>query len=118
MRYALAVALLLPSVALAGNYAECILEAVPGIRHQQVLRSAVRACQDKHPEGFEGVRWGDGRGLFGKYKSTDECFAAEGRETSMNAAASLVFRACDRLYGEAPKPNFFDQFDPPSQPAR
>lgn len=94
----------MPVAVQAANYGTCILETVPGVRHQQVLRSAVRACQERYPEGLEGIKWGSGRGFFAKYKSTDECFAAEGRDTALNAAASQIFRACDRLYGEAPKP--------------
>ncbi|PZA14964.1 hypothetical protein DNK49_19160 [Azoarcus communis] len=109
-------ALLAPAVASAGNFAECIIESVPGVRHQQVLHAAIRACHDKYPAGIDSVKWGSGRGFFSKYNSTDECFAAEGRETSMSSAAIQIFQACNRLYGNEPTPDWENGIITPPSP--
>ena len=113
IRSAVLAALLSPSLALAaGNYAECILDRMPGVANEPATTAVVKACKEKHPGGLEAVSQGSGRGLFA-YKNGSECLIKVGAKTPGQRAAWIIGSACRKLYDEA---NFFDQFDPPTQP--
>lgn len=104
MRYALAVALLLPSVALAGNYAECILEAVPGVENDPAAYAAHQVCLSKFPGGLQAVKQGAGRGFFA-YDSGAECTLKEAGGTRSQRGAAMISASCRRLYDE-PAPDW------------
>lgn len=107
---AIAVALLASSAtALAGNYATCLLDKLPGVESSQAVYAAIRLCGTEHPGGFDGVPAGSGRGLFAAYSSGDECIIEKGGSTRHSQTMFLIGRACRALYNE---PNFFDRFDP------
>lgn len=91
-----------PAVALAGNFATCLLDRLPGVKVQQVAAAAVRSCQAEYPAGAQGVEWGSGKGWFARYKSRDDCLADKARDTSLPFAVSYMQNACNWLYGDPP----------------
>lgn len=100
-----------PSLAMADNYATCLLDKLPGIQNDNAATAAWNLCGTRHPGGLESVDAGSGRGLF-SYESGAECALEESGQTRSNTAAYQIRLACDRLYNE---PNFFDQFDQPKK---
>lgn len=89
--------LLFSTSAVAGNYATCILDRMPGTQNDAVMRAVVQICSKKYPGRFEFVPQGHGRGWFG-YDSGVECAAKEAAKTPNNNAAHLISIACRRLY--------------------
>lgn len=54
----------LPSLAVA-DYAQCILEKVPGVQNDAAASAAHQVCLSKFPGGLALVKQGSGRGFFG-----------------------------------------------------
>lgn len=96
-----------PTLALADNYATCLLDKLPGLENDQASAAANTICKSEFPGGFESVPQGDGRGILG-FASGAECALEKSGDTRSSAAAYMIRAACNRLYD---KPNFFDQFD-------
>lgn len=92
----------------ASNYAECLLDKMPGTQNDVAAAAVNQVCLGEHPGGIQAVPQGSGRGMFG-FKSGAECTAKKAGETRSNQAAAMIGVACRRLYDE---PNYFDQFDP------
>lgn len=103
---------LLPLPALAGNFATCLLDKLPAVQNDVAANAAYQACNSAYPGGLASVAQGTGRGWF-SYKTGADCTLKKAGDTRSNRAAGLIGAACRRLYDEPPKPNFFDQFDPP-----
>lgn len=108
----------------AGNYAECLLEKLPGASNQVVTTATVRICSKKYPAMFQGVKYGTGLSIFGfGYSNPDECTADKAKDTQSHSAAALIRSACMRLYTkEEPidlstaKP--WDEFKPEAEPIK
>lgn len=77
------------------NYAECLLENLPGIRNDVAVTEVVRKCLSEFPEGFDGVE--PRTSIFGQ-RTWSECTLEYGREISAERGARLVRAACRRLY--------------------
>ena len=83
----------------AGNYAECLLDKLPGASNQIVTSATVRVCSKKYPAMFYGVEYGAGLSVFGfGYSNPDECTADKAKNTQSHSAAALIRSACMRLY--------------------
>jgi hypothetical protein len=111
MRIALLVAVAIITAsphAFADNFAECILENMPGAQNAPVRLAAYKLCKAKYPGGFDSVPQGAGRGFFAKHDSGSECTITEGRDTLDRHAAFLIASSCRKLYDE---PNPFDDPD-------
>lgn len=93
-------ALLLSCAALAGNYADCILDKMPGSENEAVTAAVVSTCIQENPNGFYEIEKGDGRGLFG-YKNANACVLKKARDTRYPRAAGLISASCRCLYDEA-----------------
>lgn len=93
-----------PSLAMADNYATCLLDKLPGVQNEAATISAVRLCQADYPGGLTNVAQGAGRGLFASYDSGDECAFEKAKDTRDRRAAQLIGSACLRLYNNPPKP--------------
>jgi hypothetical protein len=94
----LAIALLLTCpLAMADNYATCILDKMPGVQNDNAVAAARSLCLERFTGGFEAVEQGSGRGFFG-YDSGAECALEESRDTRNNAAAYQIRTACNKLY--------------------
>lgn len=108
----------------AGNYAECLLDKLPGASNQVVTTATVRICSKKYPAMFYGVEYGAGLSVFGfGYSNPDECTADKAKNTQSHSAAALIRSACMRLYTkEEPidlstaKP--WDEFKPEAEPIK
>lgn len=108
----------------AGNYAECLLDKLPGASNQVVTTATVRICSKKYPAMFQGVKYGTGLSIFGfGYSNPDECTADKAKDTQSHSAAALIRSACMRLYTkEEPiglstaKP--WDEFRPEAEPIK
>lgn len=107
--------LILPALAQANNYATCILDKLEGAQNYSATVLAVRLCNERHPEGLSDIKWGSGRGFFAPYDSYLECFQDKSKSVQVRQAIGLIASACDRLYGDPPKParkpDLFDEFD-------
>ncbi|MHB0825080.1 hypothetical protein ACYCFL_05550 [Stutzerimonas nitrititolerans] len=108
--------LTLPSLAQADNYATCILDKLEGAQNYSATVLAVRLCNEHHPEGLSDIKWGSGRGFFAPYDSYLECFQDKSKSVQVRQAIGLIASACDRLYGDPPKPakraGLFDDLRP------
>lgn len=90
-------------VAYAGNFAECLLDKLPGVRSNQATTASLRICLDQHPGGWSSVEQGAGRGAFADYDSGDECTLELAKETTDRQAGFLIAKSCKQLYD---KPTF------------
>lgn len=109
MRTLIAALLLSPVTAFAAdNYAECILEKMPGVANNSAAYAALDLCKKRFPALLDGVERGSGRGFFARFESGAECALEVSRETPDRLASLEIYSACVQLYDE---PNFFDQFD-------
>lgn len=100
-------AALLPTQALAGNFATCLLDKLPSLQNDIAAQAVYQHCEGMYPTGLPAVKQGSGRGLF-SFNSGAECTAKKAGETRSVRAAALIGVACRRLYDE---PNPFDLFD-------
>lgn len=99
-----------PSLAMAGNFAECLLDELPGIQNDNTASAAYQVCTARHPGRYAGVAQGAGRGFFG-YDSGAECALRKARDTRSQLASGMIRAACARLYDEP-----FGLFDDLAQP--
>ncbi|WP_374416675.1 hypothetical protein [Ectopseudomonas oleovorans] len=89
-----------PSLAMAGNFAECLLDELPGVQNNNAAGAAYQVCSAKYPERYAGVAQGSGRGFFG-FDSGAECALKKARDTRSQDAAGMMRVACNRLYDAA-----------------
>ena len=99
---AAAFGMLTASAALSADYADCILEKMPGTQNFAVHQAVIRACLADHPEGFLASKQGSGRGFFG-FDGRDSCVRKKAANTPFGAAAASISAACYCLYE---KPSF------------
>lgn len=99
-----------PVASLAGNYATCLLEHLPGMQNDAAARAAINLCASENPGGIASVAQGSGRGFLG-YKSGAECAMKKAAETHSQIAGNGIYMACRKLYDE-PVPNPFDDLIP------
>jgi hypothetical protein len=88
------------SPAFAGNYAECILDKMPGVANDTAATAVYQMCKAEYPGAIQSVPQGSGRGMF-SFKSGAECTAKKAGDTRSNQAAHMIGVACRKLYDEA-----------------
>lgn len=99
MRVAL-LALLLPLTAFAENYAECILDKMPGAANAAMHRAVLKTCStESSPSSFLQLSMGSGRGIFG-FRNENACVLKKAKETTFGPAAIAINSACYCLYKE------------------
>lgn len=91
-------ALSLTSAAYADNFAECLLEKLPGVQSHPAANAAFQICRGEYPSQWASVEQGSGRGLFAAYDSGDECTLEVSRSTPQHWAVMLMRRSCKLLY--------------------
>ena len=111
----------------AGNFAECILDRMPGTANQPAAMAVFRSCGSENPGQYEAIEQGSGLGFFG-FKDQDACIIKKSKDTTQSNAAFMISRACRCLYqapifkGEMcdqPKVNWENGvIAPPAEPAR
>lgn len=82
------------------NYAQCLLESLPGTQNAPAFGAAMQMCGQKYPDRLFDIKRGEGRGLLG-YKTANACTVDKGKATSWQPAAYQIKAACDCLYGES-----------------
>lgn len=104
-----------PPLAMAGNFAECLLDELPAVQNNNAAGAAYQVCSARFPERYAGVAHGSGQGFFG-YESGAECALKKARDTQSQTAAGMIRVACNRLYD---KPiGLFDDLEPARSDAR
>lgn len=98
--------LLFSGNAIAGNFAECILDKMPGSTNGATHAAVFRACTQEHPGNYEAIEKGSGRGLFG-FKDQNACTIKKARDTPFPYSAGAISIACGCLYSE---PFFKNEF--------
>lgn len=83
-----------------GNWAECIIDRMPGVQSDPIAYSINQACIAKYGNALT-VALGSGRGFTG-YDSGAECAAEKGREIRSTVGAGVLNAACHRLYDAPP----------------
>lgn len=101
-----------PSMA-AENFAECIIERMPGVQNDAVAGAIARACLAEHPGGIDAVPQGSGRGWF-SYKSGNECIIKKGEKVISRIGGNLLTGSCIKLYDPV-QPGLFDDLIPKKQ---
>ncbi|MDH1012319.1 hypothetical protein N5C80_26605 [Pseudomonas nicosulfuronedens] len=104
----LAAALLSPTLAMAGNFATCLLDELPGTQNDNTAGAAAQVCGSKYPARYSGVEQGSGRGFFA-YESGAECALDKAKDTRSQTAAGMIRVACNRLYDDK-KPDLCKEF--------
>jgi hypothetical protein len=84
-------------LAIADNFAECLLDKLPGVQNNNSAGAAYQVCSARYPERYAGVEQGSGRGFFG-FDSGAECALKKARNTHSQNAAGMIRVACNRLY--------------------
>lgn len=84
----------------AGNFAECLLDNLPGVRNGPAIGAALKLCSEKYPSKWNGVQQGSGRGLLARFDSGSECTLEVGRDITVQQGAFLVAKSCKLLYDE------------------
>lgn len=110
MKIPLAIIALLacPSLAIADNFAKCLLDKLPGVQNDATAYAAAQLCTSKHPERYDSIAQGSGRGFF-SYESGAECALDKGADTLSSSAAGQIRVACNRLYNKQCS-NLADEF--------
>lgn len=83
----------------ASNYADCILDSMPGISNVSAMLVVRDTCERSHPSRFANITRGSGRGIFG-YNSAEACIVKKSASTPHNGAAQNIAAACWCLYGK------------------
>lgn len=80
-----------------GNWADCVLERMPGVENDPAAYAVAQDCADKFgpPTAVIQASGDDG------YRSGSECAAAKARSTRSARAAAAIRNACNRLYDPA-----------------
>lgn len=95
----------------AGNYAECILEKIPGVQNDAVAGAIARTCLAEHPGGINAVEQGSGRSEWFGYNSGNECVIKKGEKVASRIGGNLLTGACNKLYDPV-QPGLFDDLIP------
>ena len=85
----------------AENFAECIVDRMPGAQNDAVAGAIARTCLAEHPGGIDAVKQGSGRGFFG-YDSGNECIIKKGEKIVSRIGGNLLTGSCNKLYDPAP----------------
>lgn len=82
---------------IAGNFATCVLERMPGSQNDVATYSIFQVCLAKYPGGYRVIAQGDGRSWFG-YDSGADCAASKAAGTPNHKAGGAIRVACNCLY--------------------
>lgn len=81
------------------NFAECIIQNMPGASSDQVRGLVYSECRANHPDMYYEIERGSGRGIIG-YSNDRECTIALAKDTPNQAAVVNIRQACSCLYSE------------------
>ncbi len=95
--FAAVVFLVAVNAAHAGNFAECILDKMPGVSNLQAAIAVRASCVKEYPRQYEGVYKGVGLDWFG-FKDAEACVIKKSRDTAQPNAAYMISLACRCMY--------------------
>lgn len=81
------------------NYAQCILDNMPGTNNMQTRGLIHNQCREQYPDMYYSIEKGSGRGLI-TYDNGHECTIAHAKDTLNDAAVTNIRQACSCLYDE------------------
>lgn len=84
---------------LASNFADCILDKMPGVSNGAASAAVFQSCGQEYQDRYEGVVRGSGKGLFG-FKDGNACVVKLAKETVFQPAATAIAVACRCLYDD------------------
>jgi hypothetical protein len=93
----LLLALLMVAATAHADYAECILDKVPGMANAPAAFAVHRSCTNEHPLQYSAISKGHARGIFG-FSDGEACIIKKGRDTAQYNAAFMIAAACRCLY--------------------
>lgn len=100
-RAAIALAVVFAATAAhAGNFAECILDKMPGSENEAFTTSVISTCTQENPGTFYNIGKGEGRGLFG-FGDGNSCIQKKTKETRNQRAAFVIANACRCLHDKS-----------------
>ena len=85
----------------AGNFAECLLDRLPGTANQPTHGAVFQVCTKDHPGRYSDIEKGSGRGVFG-YADGNACTIQKARSTPYELSSMQIAFACRCLY-DAPR---------------
>ena len=88
------------------NFAECILEKIPGANSEIVRSAAYQQCRSTFGEMFYDIRKGNKAGVFSSYSDGQECLIDKSKGLVHKNSVINIKTACSCLYDE---PQFKDQ---------
>lgn len=94
------------SIKSPSNYAECILQGMPGASNESARLSVHRQCSTKFPARYDEIKKGSGLGFGAKFDNSDQCIIEKNKNTINRNATTNINMACSCLYE---KPLFDDQ---------
>ena len=97
MKHAITFLLISLSFGAQANFAECILEKMPGSVNDAVTNAAHNACATDYPAIFFDIERGSGRGFFG-HSDANACVLKSAKNTPSNRASYQIAAACRCLY--------------------
>jgi len=83
---------------MAENFADCILDKMPGTSNGPAAFAVFKSCTTDHPEKYAAIEKGSGTGWFG-FKDQEACIIKKSRDTVQQNAALMIAAACRCLYG-------------------
>lgn len=95
----------------ADNFAECVIDRMPGVQNDAVALAISRTCLAEHPGGIDAVKQGSGRGDWFGYDSGNECVIKKGEKIVSRMGGNMLTGACNKLYDPVP-PGLFDDLIP------
>lgn len=84
------------------NFAECILENMPGVSNESARSAVYRKCRADFPKMMYEIKKGSSLGLLSDIKSRDECVIQNNKMTLNRNATININTACSCLY-ETPR---------------
>lgn len=82
------------------NYAECILDKMPGSANGATHAAVIRSCTEKNPNVYFDIERGSGRGIFG-FSDENSCIIKKAQSTAFQYSAGAIGMACTCLYKES-----------------
>lgn len=89
--------------AMAENFADCILDKMPGTSNRSAALAVFKSCATDHPEKYAAIEKGSGSGWFG-FKDQEACIIKKSRDTVQQNAVFMIAAACRCLYGKPELP--------------
>lgn len=100
MKHAITLLLISLSFGAHANFAECILEKMPGSVNDAVTNAAHSTCAADYPARFFDIEQGSGLGIF-DHSDANACVLKSAKNTPSNRASYQIAAACRCLYTPA-----------------